>query len=508
MAGRIINPGTRAIYRGKQGIFAPGVGRVGGHDASLGGSSYVRAAYLGAVATRSAIPTKNVGPATTQIQSCSRHISLEAVPFQIEIPNWQVRADTFAESNSGATATCNASIEYPANSGTFTQVLFSGVATGTIGIGAGLLSDQISMAIPVGQAFNVRIFWQGNYEFWFGASTGAFISTDTSRGEFYRSAASGLTDHTMGGAVTDTGGGYKALRPTRIIGMTRKPTILTIGDSRCAGIADTFNDVGNYGEPARIFGSRAGLINVGVQGDSASKFVASHAKRVALGANIVSTAKQTAAQEEGIDPATALAWASRESSFNFRRARLEVDLRALPDERARCAGSTASATPADPYEQTKGFARYYRGLKDGDGQDARPRSDRHRSLSRSPFRRRARCAHPRHGPEYAGLGRVHALRAVAQPAFRPRRIDRQSDRLDQVKDIDRRYAKFGGQGGCSTSPRMAEPLDFAPMVAGSSAVAPFAGAARFQRAGCRRRKPADAHSARPSSDGARNAAVD
>jgi hypothetical protein len=285
MAGRIINPGTRAIYRGKQGIFAPGVGRVGGHDASLGGSSYVRAAYLGAVATRSAIPTKNVGPATTQIQSCSRHISLEAVPFQIEIPNWQVRADTFAESNSGATATCNASIEYPANSGTFTQVLFSGVATGTIGIGAGLLSDQISMAIPVGQAFNVRIFWQGNYEFWFGASTGAFISTDTSRGEFYRSAASGLTDHTMGGAVTDTGGGYKALRPTRIIGMTRKPTILTIGDSRCAGIADTFNDVGNYGEPARIFGSRAGLINVGVQGDSASKFVASHAKRVALGAN-------------------------------------------------------------------------------------------------------------------------------------------------------------------------------------------------------------------------------
>lgn len=35
MAGRIIRPGTGAIFRGKQGIFAPGAGRIGGADGSL-----------------------------------------------------------------------------------------------------------------------------------------------------------------------------------------------------------------------------------------------------------------------------------------------------------------------------------------------------------------------------------------------------------------------------------------------------------------------------------------
>lgn len=175
--------------------------------------------------------------------------------------------------------------------------------------------------------------------------------------------------------------------------------------------------------------------------------------------NQIEAAIVRAAQEEGIDPATALAWASRESSFSP-TARASKSIYGLYQMSGALRRQYGIGDTADPYEQTKGFARYYRGLKD----------EMKRALGRDPTDTEAYLGHHFGGVRGArtlGMDPNTPVSAVFTPYERS--LNPHFDRAGSIgnltgsitKDIDRRYAKFGGQGGGA-----AEPLDFTAAVTG------------------------------------------
>jgi hypothetical protein len=174
--------------------------------------------------------------------------------------------------------------------------------------------------------------------------------------------------------------------------------------------------------------------------------------------NRIEAAIVQAAQEEGIDPATALAWASRESSFNP-TARASKSIYGLFQMSGALRRQYGIGDTADPYEQTKGFARYYRGLK----------KEMASTLGRDPTDTEAYLGHHFGGVRGArtlGMNPNTPVSAVFTPYERS--LNPHFDRAGTIgrltgsinTDIDRRYAKFGGAGQTS-----AEPLDFSGQVA-------------------------------------------
>lgn len=178
--------------------------------------------------------------------------------------------------------------------------------------------------------------------------------------------------------------------------------------------------------------------------------------------NQIEAAIVRAAQEEGIDPATALAWASRESSFNP-RARASKSIYGLFQMSGALRRQYGIGDTNDPYEQTKGFARYYRGLKD----------EMKRTLGRDPSDTEAYLGHHfggKRGARTLGMDPNTPVSAVFTPYERS--LNPHFDRAGTIgrltgsinSDIDRRYAKFGGTGAVAA----AEPLDFTAQVTGQA----------------------------------------
>ncbi|PBB68134.1 hypothetical protein CK228_13575 [Mesorhizobium sp. WSM4312] len=246
--------------------------------------------YMGQVATRCRIPTNS---STTNKQANSRtyHIARDDITsLKIELPAWYwYRTSTKLETNVTGSITYTASIEYPA--GTFTQVKFgganSGIATGSAApAGTPLLSDWVNVNIPNGAGFWVRTFANATHAIVFAdASAGTnFWTCDFANGEAYEYAASGVTDKTMGGTLVPnkTTNDAAIFHPTAIVGMTRKASVLLIGDSRVAGFGDFFNAAGDTGELARSIGPSLAYINAGSAGDTLSEFIASSTQRKAL----------------------------------------------------------------------------------------------------------------------------------------------------------------------------------------------------------------------------------
>jgi hypothetical protein len=246
------------------------------------------APYLGQVATRSAV-ANFMTAANTQFNSRTSHTMRTAVSsFQVVFPNWYVDG-SFVEVGPGADATITASIEYPA--GTFTQIKFSGSASGTVPNGGNLISDPISLSIPSGGQFFIRTFWNNPAGIFFlyansADPVGTFLANNYT-GEAMDVAASGLTDMTLGGTITDNAPAA-AYRPVAIIGTTTQPSVLLLGDSRQFGIgnAEGAGSAANVpqGEWAGSIDPLFGYINCGIPADQANLFVASSpANRLALG---------------------------------------------------------------------------------------------------------------------------------------------------------------------------------------------------------------------------------
>lgn len=151
-----------------------------------------------------------------------------------------------------------------------------------------------------------------------------------------------------------------------------------------------------------------------------------------------------AAREEGIDPATALAIAARESSFNP-QARNSKTIRGLFQMRGDLRGKYGVGDSDDPYAQAMGWGRFFKDVKGEmsgtlgrDPTDAEAYAGHHFGGKRASRMMQMDPATPvdavftpqemRLNPHFAKAGTVGNLLA------------------DVTTDIDRRRSKFGAEG--------------------------------------------------------------
>lgn len=241
--------------------------------------------YLGQVATNSRMPT-NRSTTNKQANSRTHHIARDDITsLKIELPNWYwVRSTAGPETNGGGNITYSAAVEYPAE--TFTQILFSGATSAVVSSGNSVLSDYCDVSIPSGASFWIRTYASAVTAIVFseGNASPYTAQRDNGNGEAYAYAASGVSNLTMGGTITSniTGLSDPVFCPTAIVAMTRKPSVLIIGNSREWGFNDTFDASGDQGDIARSIGASYGYINMGSAGDFCSAFITAHTKRAAL----------------------------------------------------------------------------------------------------------------------------------------------------------------------------------------------------------------------------------
>lgn len=225
--------------------------------------------YDGLVGTRGRIAAS----LDSNNQAMSRSASIARTTISrigVVIPNVYVDNDTatYQELGSGSTATVTASIEYPL--GTCTQLKFSGASSGSILSGSVLASDEVTLAIPTGEMFWVRIFWVG--------ASGVPITLSQRDGnDAVNLAASGLSDQTVNcDTVTHNGGGNQFF-PLAITGPTTQPSVCFVGDSIDYGYSDV--SAIDMGFLARSIGPGFGYASLAAPGDEARRFVANHAQR-------------------------------------------------------------------------------------------------------------------------------------------------------------------------------------------------------------------------------------
>jgi hypothetical protein len=197
--------------------------------------------YEGLVATRLHLP-QNSTTSNHWLMARSNHVATDTISsLKVAFANFYIQQNDMFEFGNGGIATVTASIEYPA--GTFTQLLFTGSASGIIPavstsgatseVGV-LISDAATVSIPNGATFWVRHYFTN--------PNGIIHSTgqDTANGELldFGATPAGGQDKTMGGTIVDAGShGYSA-QPVAIIANTTKAGVIAIGDSICYGFAD------------------------------------------------------------------------------------------------------------------------------------------------------------------------------------------------------------------------------------------------------------------------------
>jgi len=228
--------------------------------------------YEGFVGTRAGLTFNLVG---TNHQQNSRTTSIavdDIAGIKIAYANFYLVGNV--ETNNGAASTVTAAVEYP--SGVFTQIPFyKGNPTGTVAAGGVLFSEYASVAIPKGATFWIRMFINN--------ANGVFynIWDNGAGGDLIHSAASGLSDLTMGGTISDDG--TFSSPPFAIIGMTSKASVLLLGSSVIRG----FNDTGTIsdfrmGMIAKSFPNDLAFVNLSGDAAAGSTWVANTAGRKLL----------------------------------------------------------------------------------------------------------------------------------------------------------------------------------------------------------------------------------
>ncbi len=231
------------------------------------------AQYKGQVANRCYIHDTTAN-SNKQMMSRSPHVAGDTLTtLQVYLANWfWDRAGTKTETGSGGTATYTASIEYPA--GTFTQVKFAGATSGTANDTGVLVSDAVTISIPKGATFWVRVFCQAATGIVFdaGYTSGPYTysNCDLANGQAMTYGASGVADQTMGGTVVNTAtSNYPAWTPLAIVAPTTVPSVAIFGDSREHGTGDALDGtMTGLGATARQLDALGvPWINVGCHGD-------------------------------------------------------------------------------------------------------------------------------------------------------------------------------------------------------------------------------------------------
>jgi hypothetical protein len=228
-------------------------------------------AYLGYVATRCGV-NNAFNADIKQIMASTHHYARDDITaLTVGFDNWWVDGLTQQEKNTGGVMTVEASVEYPIGS-TPKRFKFGGQNSGTIPNGESKNSDALSVTIPRGSAFKIRR-WSSNP-----AGSGFTTVSDPLSYDAMDSGAS-VYNAVLGGTVTHYAG-YNVALPSRILGMTTRPSVICYGDSICQGTDDKHNsDAGDFGIIAKSIGPHFGYINSGIGTDRVEGFLASGAKR-------------------------------------------------------------------------------------------------------------------------------------------------------------------------------------------------------------------------------------
>ena len=202
-----------------------------------------------------------------QLMSRSAQVATDNITkLKVALQNFWVNGGV--EAGNGGSTTVTASIEYPA--GTFTQLKFSGSSSGTIPSGSLLFSDYATVTIPSGATFWVREFDNN--------ASGILLNSWQVSGEALNAAASGLSDQTLGGTITNIGS--YSHPPLAIVGPTSKAAVCIVGDSLGFGYNDTDTLLnGDIGLVAKSFPTTLAFANLSGNGLKASNYLANTTAR-------------------------------------------------------------------------------------------------------------------------------------------------------------------------------------------------------------------------------------
>lgn len=155
-------------------------------------------------------------------------------------------------------------VEYPA--GTVTPVKFSGAQVATLASGSELISDAININIPRRAKYWIRT--------WF-SNPNQIVWAMCSSADYGFEFGATVSDKSLGGNIGQSGLAY-FFGPVAVIAISDVPSVLLLGDSRVAGIADSrSNSMGliDGGILARSIGAAFPYINCGAGGDSSSGII-------------------------------------------------------------------------------------------------------------------------------------------------------------------------------------------------------------------------------------------
>jgi len=235
-----------------------------------GGVDVPLAITLGVVGNRCSIPTGHTSASNAQMMSRTKHTAMDSVT-KLKIAYANFWADVGVESTPGASTTYTAGIEYPI--GTVTAVTFSnGSNTGVATDGSIITSDWVNITIPRGATFFVRT-WQSNSTgvVWVArrslANQAGVVPTS---GEWHTIGLT-TTDYTKAATNVNNGSTSNSFVPLAILGYTKRPSFLIVGDSRSSPAAtnETIpNSVGATGEVERSIAKGYGSINASDPGET------------------------------------------------------------------------------------------------------------------------------------------------------------------------------------------------------------------------------------------------
>lgn len=243
--------------------------------------------YEGLVATRLHV-AQTAYSGNHWLMARSNHVATDDITsLKVAFGNFYIQDGHMQEFGNDNAATVTASIEYPA--GTFTQLLFSGSASGpipavsssggTTEVGV-RISDYSSVTIPKGERFWVRFYF---------TNPGGIIHTvgqDTANGDLldFGGTPGAGQDKTLGGTIVDAGGNGYSAGPVAIIAQTTKASVIAIGDSICYGQGDAAASPTDWARGSICRGIPATIptLNLASSGSSAGTFLSMAASRAAL----------------------------------------------------------------------------------------------------------------------------------------------------------------------------------------------------------------------------------
>lgn len=239
--------------------------------------------YFGNIATRPRTETtfSTVPDGFQQTMTASNYQAADTLStLSVVVANWAVASST--ESGGPSTLTVRASIEYPLNSGNFTQFTWGSLVSGTIPTAKSRASDILALpiTIPVGAWFSIRL-WKS-----WGTAQVAYISRPLDTTFMNEAWAGGLTvtDQTLGGTITSTNID-RSDRVQGLVAMTRVPSTFIFGDSKDVGAHDTADATGLLGELERLIGQAAtggGFINAALNADTVHAAITNYTMRSQL----------------------------------------------------------------------------------------------------------------------------------------------------------------------------------------------------------------------------------